>query len=46
MLNSVVMWMCGHPLQFVGGLVAVAGGVAVAFSPRLGVVHDCGHPRC
>jgi hypothetical protein len=45
MLNNLVMWMCGHPLAFVTGLVAIAGVVALVFIPRLGVVHDCGHPR-
>ncbi len=45
MLNILVMWMCGHPLEFVAGLVAFAGIVALVFIPRLGVVQDCGHPR-
>ena len=46
MLNLLVMWMCSHPLQFVTGLVAFAGVIAVVFIPRLSVVHESGHPRC
>ncbi len=46
MLNIVVMWMCAHPLQFVGGLMAISAAVGLAFVPRLHEVHDCGHPRC
>jgi hypothetical protein len=46
MLNEFVIWLCAHPLQFVGGLIAFSGAVGLLLIPKLHELHDHGHPRC
>ena len=48
MLNSMVMWVCAHPLEFVASLIVVSGALSIALIPRLHL-HELptkGHPRC
>jgi hypothetical protein len=46
MVNTVVMWMCAHPLEFVGGLCAACALLGVLLIPRLSELPGHGHPRC
>jgi hypothetical protein len=46
MTNDLVVWICAHPLQFVGGLVGLAGLLGVMLIPQLHELPDRGHPRC
>ena len=47
MLDMIAMWMQGHPLQFLAGMVtaAVAAGV-VAVRPGISELLNRHHPRC
>jgi hypothetical protein len=46
MVNTVVMWVCAHPLEFVGGLAVGCALMGVLLIPRLSELPGHGHPRC
>jgi hypothetical protein len=45
MSNSLMIWMCAHPLQFVTGLAVMGGILALTLIPGLNEVQRSGHPR-
>jgi hypothetical protein len=46
MKNSIVMWMCAHPLEFVGILCGACALLALTLIPRLHELPHDDHPRC
>jgi hypothetical protein len=46
MVNTVVMWMCAHPLEFVGGLSAACALIGLLLIPKFSELPRHGHPRC
>ncbi len=46
MVNAVVIWVCAHPLEFVGGLALACALMGVLLIPRLSELPGHGHPRC
>jgi hypothetical protein len=46
MQNAVIMWICAHPLEFVGGLAVSSALLGYLLIPRLSELPGHGHPRC
>jgi hypothetical protein len=46
MFDTVIPWVCAHPLEFVGLLVAGSIAAGLMFIPRIHELPRHGPPRC